>query len=251
MNFQDFFKAKRNTPDPAFDYQCRLACGEQTPDETTPTWLSHGTDCASRLIDVPTGLGKTAGVSMAWLDPRSPPAADVPATRGVRRNANLTAGSGVSSGMEPQKDPVVDGVSNSLTPAEQSLVSDLVSDGLSIQDEFRPEPRYQQTGTGHSSHSTNGAHSARVRMRLVLDDAFFDISQMGPDFLLLNNPAAHPPGRARIELQVDDSRRSWEVYLPHGIPANDERVPLKAASQAGSGHPPDGCSGSPACPTQQ
>ena len=36
-----------------------------------------------------------------------------------------------------------------LTSAEQSLIADLVADGLSIQDKFRPEPLYKQTGRGH------------------------------------------------------------------------------------------------------
>jgi hypothetical protein len=76
---------------------------------------------------------------------------------------------------------------------------------------------------------SHGGHSARVRMRLVLNGTTFAISQMGPDFLLVNNPAAHPPGRGRIDLQVDDARRSWEVLLPQGITAGCERVPLGTA----------------------
>jgi CRISPR-associated endonuclease/helicase Cas3 len=53
MSFDDFFHAAtRNRP---FDYQRRLA--------------SEGvdTDCHSKLIQVPTGLGKTAAVVLAWL----------------------------------------------------------------------------------------------------------------------------------------------------------------------------------------
>ncbi|MGH8017411.1 MAG: Fic family protein [Opitutaceae bacterium] len=48
-SFSDFFHAATgNTP---YDYQCRLANGA----------------CASRLIDFPTGLGKTVAVVLAWL----------------------------------------------------------------------------------------------------------------------------------------------------------------------------------------
>src|SRR5947209_3160827 len=46
-----------------FDYQCRLACGERA----NADWLSRGTTCASQLIGIPTGLGKTAAVVMAWV----------------------------------------------------------------------------------------------------------------------------------------------------------------------------------------
>ena len=38
-----------------FDYQRRLAGGDS------------GTACRSQLINIPTGLGKTAGVVLAWL----------------------------------------------------------------------------------------------------------------------------------------------------------------------------------------
>ena len=35
-----------------------------------------------------------------------------------------------------------------LSATEQSLVAELVADGLRIQDKFRPEPLYKQTGKG-------------------------------------------------------------------------------------------------------
>ncbi|MCC5836081.1 MAG: CRISPR-associated helicase Cas3' [Opitutales bacterium] len=72
--FADFFEA--TTDHPPYLWQCRLACGEppegancdlSSPDKLTTQWLSGGNSCASRLIDIPTGLGKTAGVVLAWL----------------------------------------------------------------------------------------------------------------------------------------------------------------------------------------
>lgn len=53
MNFPDFFL--KATSNKAYDYQVRLA---ESP-------------CESRLISIPTGLGKTAAVIMAWLWNRS------------------------------------------------------------------------------------------------------------------------------------------------------------------------------------
>jgi hypothetical protein len=54
MNFSEFFKtATGNTP---YDYQCRLACGPDA-DLEKPETLTGGTDCQSRLINIPTGLG--------------------------------------------------------------------------------------------------------------------------------------------------------------------------------------------------
>ena len=51
--FATFFQsATGNTP---YDYQSRLAGGDS------------GTTCRSQLINIPTGLGKTAAVVLAWL----------------------------------------------------------------------------------------------------------------------------------------------------------------------------------------
>lgn len=63
MNFSDFFnQATTNSPYP---WQGRLANGDgYQPDDPS---THGGVDCASKLIDIPTGLGKTAGVTLAWL----------------------------------------------------------------------------------------------------------------------------------------------------------------------------------------
>ena len=66
MSFDQFFKdATRITTGP-FDYQRRLACGEQG-ERDEAEWLASGTECKSKLIEIPTGLGKTAAVVLAWL----------------------------------------------------------------------------------------------------------------------------------------------------------------------------------------
>jgi CRISPR-associated endonuclease/helicase Cas3 len=53
ITFEQFFKAA--TGHPPYDYQQRLAGG------------GVGRSCESQLINVPTGLGKTAAVVLAWL----------------------------------------------------------------------------------------------------------------------------------------------------------------------------------------
>jgi CRISPR-associated endonuclease/helicase Cas3 len=65
VRFDDFFRVA--TGHRPFGYQSRLACGERLPDETEKDWLARRVRCESRLIHVPTGLGKTAGVVLAWL----------------------------------------------------------------------------------------------------------------------------------------------------------------------------------------
>lgn len=64
MNYNRFFQSA--TGYPPYGWQCRLACGEDANPESPATLQSH-IDCASRLIDIPTGLGENAGGVIAWL----------------------------------------------------------------------------------------------------------------------------------------------------------------------------------------
>ena len=63
-------------------------------------------------------------------------------------------------------------------------------------------------------------------MHLLVSGQSIPVSQMGPDFLLLQNPVNHPPADASVVLQVDKSERSWNVHLPHGISADVKRVTI-------------------------
>jgi CRISPR-associated endonuclease/helicase Cas3 len=65
MTYDDFFRQTTGKPQP-YGYQCRLACGAGA-DSGRPETLTSGTSCDSQLISIPTGLGKTAGVVLAWL----------------------------------------------------------------------------------------------------------------------------------------------------------------------------------------
>jgi CRISPR-associated endonuclease/helicase Cas3 len=55
MEFTPFFQQALGVNSPPYDYQIRLAGGDS------------GTTCHSQLINIPTGLGKTAAVVLAWL----------------------------------------------------------------------------------------------------------------------------------------------------------------------------------------
>ena len=56
-------------------------------------------------------------------------------------------------------------------------------------------------------------------MRLLINGVSLRIARMGPDELLVDSDAAHAPGPALIQMQVDASERQWEVYLPNGVAA--------------------------------
>jgi hypothetical protein len=80
-----------------------------------------------------------------------------------------------------------------------------------------------------SEEMSYGAHSAQVKMRLIVNGSTISITHMGPDFLLIDSPTDHPPGEATIFLQVDDSERQWQVRLPQGISKASKRVVVALA----------------------
>ncbi len=63
--YDQFFTAATHHEKP-FVYQCRLACGDDA-NLDSPQTLATGRKCESLLINVPTGLGKTLAVVLAWL----------------------------------------------------------------------------------------------------------------------------------------------------------------------------------------
>jgi len=71
-----------------------------------------------------------------------------------------------------------------------------------------------------------GGHSAQVKMRLLINDLSLPVTQMGPDFLMVEAPADHPPTDASVVMQVDQNERRWNVHLPMGIAAGTKRVAI-------------------------
>ena len=65
-------------------------------------------------------------------------------------------------------------------------------------------------------------------MHLLVSGGAVRVVQMGPDFLLVDKPFDHPPADASVVLQVDGSKRSWNVLLPHGLSSGSKRVAIAA-----------------------
>jgi hypothetical protein len=78
--------------------------------------------------------------------------------------------------------------------------------------------------------SSQGGHSARVNMQLLVNGFALPVSQMGPDFVLVSAPVNHAPAAATMVLQVDESERRWNVHLPNGISADNKRVQIAAVT---------------------
>jgi hypothetical protein len=72
-------------------------------------------------------------------------------------------------------------------------------------------------------------HSAEVKMHLIVGDRMLSVGQLGPDFLLLDEPVDHPPGTATLFFSVDGEPRERQVYLPEGISAAQQRVLIASA----------------------
>jgi CRISPR-associated endonuclease/helicase Cas3 len=66
MDYRVFFETATALGRKPYSYQERLARGEQIGQDDKLR-LSGGTDCHSQLINIPTGLGKTAAVVLAWV----------------------------------------------------------------------------------------------------------------------------------------------------------------------------------------
>src|SRR5262245_17482269 len=66
LNFGNVFSTAMGDSLSPYVYQCQLACGPDAGPDNIRS-LSQGTPCHARLINVPTGLGKTAAVVIAWL----------------------------------------------------------------------------------------------------------------------------------------------------------------------------------------
>jgi hypothetical protein len=76
--------------------------------------------------------------------------------------------------------------------------------------------------------SSQGGHSAQVKMKLLINGSSIPVRQMGPDFLLVTEATDHPPANASIVMQIDESERRWDVRLPFGILSGSNRVIISA-----------------------
>lgn len=63
-------------------------------------------------------------------------------------------------------------------------------------------------------------HSAEVQITLAVNGTTLPAAQLGPDFVILENPPALSPQPAEITLTIDGQQRRRQVHLLDGIPAH-------------------------------
>ena len=77
----------------------------------------------------------------------------------------------------------------------------------------------------HNDVNVNGHHhSAVVRMELHINGQILSIGQLGPDFIMLDDPTDHSPGAAEIAMWVDGHPSRWPVYLVDGVASGQEKT---------------------------
>ena len=74
--------------------------------------------------------------------------------------------------------------------------------------------------------SSQGGHSAQVKMLLLVNGLAVPVAQLGPDFLLLDAPLDLPAGDASMVMHVDESVSRWDMRLPDGSSAASCRVAI-------------------------
>lgn len=80
------------------------------------------------------------------------------------------------------------------------------------------------------SNRNNGSYSADVQMELRVNGRVFDVGQLGPDFVMLRDPADHPPAQGEMMLSIDGHVKRWPVQLPDGVTAGQRETRIIARS---------------------
>ncbi len=70
-------------------------------------------------------------------------------------------------------------------------------------------------------------HSADVEIELFVAGKSLSVAQLGPDFLILEEPSPSEPCVGEIVLRVDGDDERWQVRLPQGSVPTGGRVAIQ------------------------
>ncbi|MFG0335218.1 MAG: hypothetical protein ACF8TS_17815 [Maioricimonas sp. JB049] len=56
-------------------------------------------------------------------------------------------------------------------------------------------------------------HSSVVTLQLELSGRVYPLAQIGPDFVVLQEPARFSAGRGTLVMESDGTRRTWDVRV--------------------------------------
>jgi len=68
-------------------------------------------------------------------------------------------------------------------------------------------------------------YSPKVELALLIGDRRLALSHVGPtDITIRDQCSPFPPSDAKLVITVDDESETYNVFLPHGIPAELQKV---------------------------
>lgn len=70
---------------------------------------------------------------------------------------------------------------------------------------------------------------------MAVNGHVFSVAELGPGFVVLRNPVAHPPAEAELTLSIDGYERRWRVELIDGILADDGDTRFRSCAGHGNG----------------
>ena len=65
-------------------------------------------------------------------------------------------------------------------------------------------------------------------MQMSVNGYLLHIGQLGPDFVIIDDPKDHPPTDAEITVWIDGDESRWNVHLPEGISNTASRTRIVA-----------------------
>jgi hypothetical protein len=68
-------------------------------------------------------------------------------------------------------------------------------------------------------------YSPKVALKLLVGDHHLTLSRVGPkDVLVRDQCEPIPPSDAQLVITIDDESKTYDIFLPNGIPAAPQRV---------------------------
>ena len=73
-------------------------------------------------------------------------------------------------------------------------------------------------------HLAKETHSAKVRLRLLVNGDDLEVAQVGVGSCILRDHRPHPPSDAQLIISIDGQTETHDVFLCHGISADSPVV---------------------------
>jgi hypothetical protein len=69
-------------------------------------------------------------------------------------------------------------------------------------------------------------------MELCVNGLTLPVAQLGPNFVVLENPVDHPPVEREIGMWIDGREQRWRVRLADGIKESQRKTAISRCQQS-------------------